>query len=160
MIITAGTILGSLVLGFAVWKASDWWLGRLTADELLLRLYKRIYRFGRWSLAKYNSGDTAFQFARAMTASMRQLGHESYWAVWFLEGEGMVREMTSIFVEHLFDPNHEPVASREIMQLYKQLRPRLWFFVLLSKAYPYRVLRPFLWENPPLLIPVSLEEFK
>jgi hypothetical protein len=153
-----GIILGFLFLGVAAWRFSDWWLSRKSTEELLSRLYKRIYRYGRWSGIKFQPGDTAYQFAENLTATMREIGLESYFADWFLQGEGMVREMTVQFVQHLFNPRHAQVESRQVFQLYQQLRPRLWYLVLLRKAYPYRVLRPFLWENPPILIPVSAEE--
>ncbi|MFH1634607.1 MAG: transglutaminaseTgpA domain-containing protein [Chloroflexota bacterium] len=154
------TLFVVIIFILAVWRISDWRLGRTHTDALILipKLYKRIYRYGGWAGLPVKSGDTAYQFADALIAYLTQLGAESYWAGWILEGAGMIREMTEIFVQCMFNPLREDVEPGDILHLYIQLRSRLWLTCLLGKAYPYRILRPFLWENVPLLIPVSSEE--
>ncbi len=152
----AAIIFISLI--FIGWRISDVWLERLEVERLIPRLYKRIYRYAGWAGLQVKPGDTAYQFSEALSVYLTQLGEESYWAEWILEGVGMIREMTTIFVQCTFSPIKHEIDPGEILLLYKQLRVRLWLLVLLGKAYPYRVLRPFLWENLPLLIPMPLEE--
>jgi len=90
--------------------------------------------------------------------SLTQIGEGSYWSEWILEGVGMIREITSIYVQTLFSSAEITFEPAEIFQLYKQLRMRMWLFLLLSRVYPYRILRPFLWQNTPLLISAPLED--
>lgn len=158
--ILVGGIFGFLLISVLAFLISDWWVARRPADVQLNKIYKRIYRFGRWSGVEFGTGDTAYQFANKITTSIQRFGKESYWERWFLEGVEKVNEITSLFVQHLFNPYHEQVDPQEIFGLFKVLRPRLWFLVILTKAYPYRILQLFLWENRPLVIPLSMEENK
>ncbi len=158
--VIAGTFLGTILLVFSIRFVSDWWMSRLSTEILLPRLFKRIYRFGRWSHLKFQAGDTVYQFTKVLTETMRQIGRESYLEDWFLEGIDMSHKVTSLFVQYLFNPHHEEVDSLQVFKLYKQLRLRLWFLVLLNIVYTHRILRLFFWRNPPLLIRVSAEEIK
>jgi len=139
-------------------RISDWFLARIPVDILIPRLYKRIYRYARWAGFPVKNRDTAFVFSDAFTRYLTQLGKDSYWAKWLLEGVWMIREMTEVFVQCLFSPQKPDMNSTKILQLYQQLRPRLWVLCLFGKAYSYSVLRPFIWENLPLLIPLHKEE--
>lgn len=153
-----GIFLGFILILFVVKWVSDWWAGRLPTEILLPKLFKRVYHYARWSNMKVRAGDTAYQFAERLIDIVHQIGRESYLADWFLAGEEMVREMTFHLVQYLFNPHHKQVDPKHIFQLYKQLRMRLLFLVLLTKAYPHRILRVFFWENPPLFISVPSEE--
>jgi transglutaminase-like putative cysteine protease len=152
-------VISALILIILIgWRISDWWLERLEVDRLLPKLYRKIYRTARWAGLQVKPGDTAFRFADSLNLYFTQIGEECYWSEWFLEGIGMVREMTLIYVQCLFSSLIKDIQPVEVMQLYKQLRRRLWMLLLLGKAYPYPVFRPFLWENPPLLITIPLED--
>jgi len=140
------------------WRISDWWLQRMDVDRLTSKLYRRIYRTARWAGARVKPGDTAYHFADSLSMSLTQIGEGSYWSEWILEGVGMIREITSIYVQTLFSSAEITFEPAEIFQLYKQLRMRMWLFLLLSRVYPYRILRPFLWQNTPLLISAPLED--
>jgi transglutaminase-like putative cysteine protease/uncharacterized protein (DUF58 family) len=159
-IILGITLFTMVVLITIGWQISDWWLTRSDPDALILKLYKRLYRYGRWAGLEVGPGDTAYQFSDALVRYLDQLGRESYWSAWILDGAGMIRALTSVLVQCMFNPSQGAINKDELLQLYKQLRPRIWLLLLLGKAYPYRILRPFLWENVPLIIPTSSEEIK
>jgi len=147
-----------IIVVIAVWQVSDWRLSREEPDNLLPKLYKRIYMYGCWARLTIIPGDTAYAFSEDLDKYLTQLGRECFWAEWLFEGRGMIREITHMFVFTLFNPDYKGVDSNEILNLYKNLRRRLWLLVVLGKAYPYRFLRPFLWINTPLLIQEPLEE--
>jgi len=159
-IILGITLFAMAVLIIIVWQISDWRLTRAGSEILILKLYKRLYRYGRWAKLEFDLGDTAYQFSDVLVMHLNQLGRECYWSTWILDGAGMIRELTAVLVHSMFNPNQEAINPEEILRLYKQLRPRLWLLLLLGKAYPYRILRPFLWENVPLIITASSEEIK
>ena len=153
--------IGPIIFIILVWfglRISDWWLTRLDLELLIPRLYKRIYGYARWAGIRAKPGDTAYRFADSLISYLTQLGEQSHWSEWILEGVGMIRELTTIFVQCTFSPIKSEIGAGEILLVYKQLRTRLWLLLLLGKAYPYRLLRPFLWDNLPLLIPMPLEE--
>jgi transglutaminase-like putative cysteine protease len=153
--------IGPIIFIILVWfglRISDWWLTRLDLELLIPRLYKRIYGYARWAGIRAKPGDTAYRFADSLISYLTQLGEQSHWSEWILEGIGMIQELTTIFVQYNFSPQKYEIDPGEILLVYKQLRTRLWLLLLLGKAYPYLLLRPFLWENLPLLIPMPLEE--
>ena len=153
---TSVVVLIALIL--IGWRISDWWLGRMDTDRMITRLYKRIYRIGRWAGIAAKPGDTAFHYADSLCRSFTQIGEGSYWSDWFLDGVGMVRELTSIYVHALFSSKEIAVDGDDIFLLYKKLRMRMWLFLLFHRAYPYRILRPLLWQDAPLLISLPLED--
>lgn len=157
------TILGVILiiivtLGFLVLRVADWMLARKEPHELLPKLYKRIYMYGQLARLNIKPGDTAYCFSENLISYMTQLSRESYWAQWMLDGRRMIRDLSRMFVVALFNPQQKGEDSAQILNLYKKLRYRLWLLVILGKAYPYRILRPFLWINTPLLIQEPLEE--
>jgi transglutaminase-like putative cysteine protease/uncharacterized protein (DUF58 family) len=156
--ILGSVITAILVLAWIRMRISDWWLERLDLDRLIPRLYKRIYLNARWAGLQINPGDTAFHFADSLITYLTQLGGGCHWSEWILDGIDRIQELTLIFVQCTFGSlkvEDEPV---DVLLIYKQLRIRLWLLILLGKAYPYRILRPFLWENTSLYNPIPLEE--
>lgn len=139
-------------------RISDWWLARERVEVLIPKLYKRIYRYARWAGLPVNPRDTAYHFAESLIIYLEQFGRDSYWADWVLVGVPMIREMTALFVNCLFNPHKFEVDAGEVIFLYKQLRRRLWLLWLYAKAYRYPIFRLFFWENTPLIIPILSEE--
>lgn len=147
-----------IIVALLIWKIADWTSSRLGSGDLLPKLYKRIYMYGRWANLSIKPGDTPYLFSDMLRNYLSQLGSQSYWAGWLLEGNELISRFTDLFVYVMFNPHHRQVNTMEILDLYKKLRLRLWMLIILGKAYPYRFLRPFFWINTPLLIKDSLEE--
>ena len=157
-LILLAVIFVTLLLALAGWWVADRWIQKLPAKELIPRLYKKIYRYANWAGLSVGSGDTPYQFSDSLIQYITTLGKGSYWSDWILEGPGMVRSMTTVFVRCLFDPQSLDLNSAEIFSLFKQLRHRLWLLWLLGRAYNLRFLRPFLWIESPLFIQNLAEE--
>jgi transglutaminase-like putative cysteine protease/uncharacterized protein (DUF58 family) len=147
-----------LVLAYTGWRISDWWLSRLNTEQLIPRLYKRIYRHARWSGMRVKPGDTAFRFADSLNRYIQQIGEESYWSEWLTKAVPLIDEITLIYVKCMFRSQPPKIEKEDVIQMYKMLRKKLWMLLLLGKVYPYRLLRPFFWENTPLLISTSMED--
>ncbi len=153
------SLLALLALGWLGLQISDGWSSRLPAHKLLPQLSKRLYRYGRWLGFSAKPGDTIYRFERVLAAYIEQLGEGSYWSHWLLQARSMAAHFVEVFVQFLFSPQHQPAAQpAEIWKLYKQLRVRLWIFILLRKAFKYEFMRPVFWANPPLFIELPSEE--
>jgi transglutaminase-like putative cysteine protease len=141
-----------LVLVIGGWGISDWLLGRMPADRLIPEIYKRLYRYGRWAGLRVQVRDTPYQFADNLVDLLVHLGTGSRWSTWLLEGVGMVRTITSDYVQFMFDPLGQNMGLSESLSQFRQLRYRLWLLWLLSRVNPYPVLKPLFWKDDPDLI--------
>jgi hypothetical protein len=144
--------LVSLVLVFAGWSISDWLLGRLAGGKLISEIYQRLYRYGRWTGLRVQVRDTPYQFADNLVDLLIHLGTGSRWSSWMLEGVGMIRTITSDYVQFMFDPLKQNTRLGESLSQFRQLRYRLWLLWLLSRVNPYPVLKPLFWKDDPDLI--------
>lgn len=147
-----------IILGMFGWWLSDRWLQRYPLDTLIPRLYKRIYLYARWAGLSVHPGDTAYTFAEALCTYLSQLSRNSYWMGWMTVGVPLINRITQVFVQTLFDPQKIVVDKEEILRDFMDLRSRLWVLWLFSKAYHYRIFRPFVWENVPVIISMTTEE--
>jgi hypothetical protein len=148
------------------WLISDWRLSNMTTAQQLPRLYRRLFRYGRWMQLPVNPGMTPFEFSDYLCLHLRQLSTGSHWAAWMLAGEPIIRKITAAYVRAIFDPfagsstrlSESGVSPYDTMSDYKNLRLRLWLLWFLARIYKYWVLRPFFWSEAPLFISSFAEE--
>ncbi len=152
------SIAGFLVLGLVFWRVNDRWLQRQPVEVLIPKLYRRIYRYARWSGLRVQPGVTANAFSGMLRQYLTQMSNECLWSDWMLSAVPLIGYMTETLVRHLFDPQEIDKSAGAYFENYCDLRLRLWVLWLLGKAYRYRILRSILWINAPLIISMSSEE--
>ena len=104
-------------------------------------------------------GVTPFEFSYFLSQHMKQLASGSYWTDWLLQGDDMLNQMTSAYVQVVFKSTSEQgFSSRDMMGVYMKLRLRIWLLWFLGRVYKYWVLRPFFWSEAPLVISSFVEE--
>jgi hypothetical protein len=160
-----GTLIFWIVLFFVVllilsiWLITDWWLGRMPASKGLPKLYRRLFRYGRWMKLNTEPGITPFEFSNYLIVHLRQLAAGSHWTDWLLEAENPLRQITANYVRIKFNPSSEDtMVFHEIMTSYKQLRLRIWVLWFMGRIYKFWFLRPLFWSEPPLFISSFVEE--
>jgi hypothetical protein len=151
-----------LSVGFVLlvgWIISDGWLARMPVAKGLPKLYRRLFRYGRWMRLPTQPGITPFEFSYFFSQNMKQLASGSYWVDWLLQGEAMLYQLTSAYVQVIFKPTSEQIInSRDIMRVYMKLRLRIWLLWFLGRIYKYWFLRPLFWIEAPLVISSFVEE--
>jgi len=153
------TLLLVVILTLTAWGISDLWLARMPAAKGLPRLFRRLYRYGRWMHLPAEPGVTPFEFSYFLSQHLEQLASGSHWADWLLEGETLLRQITAVYVQITFNPSSSSImVSQEIMMVYKKLRLRLWLLWFMSRIYKFWFLRPFFWVEAPLFVSSFAEE--
>ena len=149
---TVGLIfLVAVWLTITLWITSDWWLAHRPADQLVSKLYKRLYRYGRWIGIPAQPGDTPYEFARVLSLHMQSLARNSHWTDWLLIGVEELNRLTEALILHMFSPRGRvAIEGREIFQAYIALRPRLWFLWLLKHVYNHPITWSLFWRQPPV----------
>ncbi len=154
------TILLGLVAGFSMWWIiSDFWLAHLPMDKLAPKLYRRIHRHGRRLDLPSRPGDTPHEVKARLIGYLHQLGRGSTQADWLLAGEQSINLFIDNYICSLYSANKTPpIESQALMQLFKQIRPRLWLLWVLKRAYPNRLMRIMLWDQAPVTISTTRQE--
>jgi len=152
LILGSGLLLATL-LGFTGWILSDMSIKRNPVNKLLPKLFKRIYRFARRVGITANPGDTTYEFSEMFIHTLKQYGSGSKKAKWLLGIQPQFAELTEAYYKVLFSPQDgRLIESRQIVNTYLKIRPRLWYFELLIRSYPNKILRFFLWDSAPMFI--------
>jgi uncharacterized protein (DUF58 family)/transglutaminase-like putative cysteine protease len=142
-------VVGSVVVW---WKVSDWWLIYIPEDKLVLKLYARLYRYGRWIGIPTRPGETPYEFAEDLIHHIQSLSSNSHWSDWLLIGVDEMKRITEAHVILMFNPlRRSLVNGKEIIRAYKSLRPRLWLLWLLKRAYNHPITCFLFWRATPVL---------
>jgi transglutaminase-like putative cysteine protease len=152
-----------VVVLLSAWLISDWRLSNMTAQRQLPRLYRRLFRYGRWLRLPVDPGVTPFEFAGFLCTHLEQVATGSHWAGWMLAAGPIIRKISVAYVRITFSPSDglspdDMVSPYDTMADYKQLRLRLWLLWVMARIYKFWVLRPFFWSEAPLFISTFAEE--
>jgi hypothetical protein len=152
-----------VVVLMSAWLISDWRLSNMTAERQLPRLYRRLYRYGRWLHLPVDPGVTPFEFANYLCAYLEQVATGSHWAGWMMAASPIIRAISAAYVRISFSPSgvlsqDDMFSPYDTMLDYKKLRLRLWLVWLMARIYRFWVLRPFFWSEAPLFISTFAEE--
>ncbi len=148
-------LLGIMVYGLL----SDVWLSRLPPNQLILQVYRRIYKLGHWAGIRIEPSHTPFRFAMSLKRVMDVVGQGSLWERWIRQGTNQLPILTQALVQSLFAPTSQNGGdSKTLMQAYRLLRWRLWLVLFLIRVYRVPFLRALFWINPPLYIPGLSED--
>ncbi len=152
-LITLGIFLGLPLIGFIIYFVDDIILKRLAPEKQLSRIYRRIYRYSRWLGLSPKPGDTPWTFNKNLIKLISRYGKGSKEAEWALYGADLLREITQSYYLVLYSPGRgEGLDLQETAHNFRDFRFRLWYLLLLVRAYPYRLLRYFLWDSAPMII--------
>jgi transglutaminase-like putative cysteine protease len=152
-ILSLGIIAGLVSLGFLVYYLDILYLKRLHSRKQLDRIYRRIFRYSRWMGLNSKPGDTPWKFSGNLIKMIYRYGKGSKEAEWLLYGSDLLREITRNYYQVLYSSNQNlAIESQELIDLYRELHKRLWYLLILVKAYPYRITRYFLWDNAPMIV--------
>jgi hypothetical protein len=152
-------ILLVVFLIFIGWIISDLWLSRMPVGNQLPRLYRRLFRYGRWMKLPTQPGITPLEFSHFLSVRLEQLASGSHLSDWLLEGIPLIRQITTAYVQIRFNPSSSStLASQEIMDAYRQLRIRVWMMWIMGRIHKFWVLRPIFWAEAPLFISSFAEE--
>jgi len=146
-------VVGVPLIGFLVYIADDFFLLHADPQKGLQRVFRRIYRHARWTGLPTQPGETPRAFSVNLIRRLYQYGKGSKQAEWLLYGSDIIREITRIYYLVLYSPDQGAgISGRDIAFLFRDLRARLWYLWLLTKAYPYRIARFFIWDSAPMII--------
>ena len=153
--IFGASLLFAMLLGFTVWSLSDIIIKRYPPNILLPILIKRIFRFAKRAGIITKPGDTTIEFSEELFHIIKQYGSGSKKADWLLDILPQLSKLTEAYYELLFSPKQgELIQPRKIVEIYKKIRPRLWYLELLIRSYHYRILRFLLWDSAPQFITI------
>ncbi|MCJ7716166.1 MAG: hypothetical protein MUO54_06565 [Anaerolineales bacterium] len=152
-LIFGSSLLLAFLLGFIGWTLSDMSIKRDPANKLLPKLFKRIFRFARRAGIISKPGDTTYEFSEILVHTLKQYGTGSKKADWLLDIQPQLAELTEAYYEVLFSPQEgKLIQSRQIVEIFQNIRPRLWYLGLLIRSHPNRILRFLLWDSAPTFI--------
>ena len=152
-LLVPGLIVLIVLVGYLILQVDNLILKRLTPEKQLLRVYRRIYRYARWTKLDTKPGDTPRKFSNKLIHQLRVYGRGSKQAEWILYGSHIIREVTRRYYLTQYSPDQGAnLDNRDIAILFRDLRSRFWYLWLLVRAYPYRLPRFFLWDSAPMLI--------
>jgi hypothetical protein len=153
------SLLIILILVLVGWFISDLWLSRLPAEKQLPKVFRRLYRYGRWMHLPEKPGLTPYEFSHYLILHLTQLAGGSYWHDWLLVATEMIEQLSNVYVRTKFNPSSaRSIDSEELFSIYKNLRRRLWLMWFLGRVYKYWFLRPLFWGEAPLTIAAFGEE--
>jgi transglutaminase-like putative cysteine protease len=130
---------GLLVLalgGAGVWLLVDGWrLRQLPPRAAVIRLYGRLYRYGRWLGIFPKQGVTPREFAAILAQRLRNLEETRSWGKVLSPAPGEIRWLTHLCTLALYSL-HRPQAKDQklAIQIWSRLRRRLWLARLLAWA--------------------------
>ncbi len=68
------SIIGFVLMGIGMWSAVDrFWLKRLSPQESLFVIFRRLYRLGGWLAVPSMAGDTPYEFADLLFRRIREI---------------------------------------------------------------------------------------
>jgi hypothetical protein len=113
----------------------DWRLRRLTPGEVVIHLYRRLYRYGRWFGVIPRSGDTPHEYTAVLALRLTDLIVDRRWGKVLTSTPGEIGWLTEQSTRALYSP-HPPGATerQEALHGWRRLQSRLWLARLLSWA--------------------------
>ena len=151
IILTSPFVIALIALG--VFYLDEVILTKITKEKALTKIFRRIYRITRWMGFYSQPGDTHYEFITKLIQFMNQYGRDSKEVEWLMYAADLLQDITHAYYQTFYSPSGGMnIDPEEIILKYRNLRIRLWYLWLLVRAYPYRVIRYFLWESAPLNI--------
>jgi len=144
------TMVGSIILMATLiyWGITIWRMYLIQVTTLVSKLYKRIYRYGRWAGLSLLPGDTIYTFANELTQLFYDASLGSHWADWIRQSTGLITYITKSQVYCLFAPSLVNRVSRdEVIKTYQRLLPRFWLLWIMVRIYRFPILRPLFWRD-------------
>ncbi|HEY70091.1 MAG TPA: DUF58 domain-containing protein [Anaerolineae bacterium] len=147
--ITVGLVL--VVGGFAAAiYLSDYFLSRLSAEELIPKAYGRFLRLSKKAGILLKLFHTPFDVASIYAQYSRIMGRTSRWNDWLMVANNDVKVLVRAIVLLVFSPRGgAEVDTKEVVRAYKRLRSRLWLLWLLKRARMTPILWSLIWQVPP-----------
>ena len=148
---TSPFVIALIALG--VFYLDEVILTKIPKEKALTKIFRRIYRITRWMGFYSQPGDTHYEFITKLIQFMNQYGRDSKEVEWLMYAADLLQDITHAYYQTFYSPSGGMnIDPEEIILKYRNLRIRLWYLWLLVRAYPYRVIRYFLWESAPLNI--------
>jgi len=143
-------LLFTPLVWFTALLLDDLILKHLPGEKQLPRIYRRIYRYAHRIGHSSLPGDTIYEFVDKLILSINKYGEGSKEAEWLFSAADQLREITRSYYLVLYSPDgSSKINSRETALIYRTLRIRMWYLWLLVRAYPFWLLRNFLWDSAP-----------
>jgi transglutaminase-like putative cysteine protease len=139
------------------WGLSNWWMARISIATLVPKLYRRMYRYGRWVGLIPKPGDTVYLYSDKLSRLFLQASQGSHWAGWIRQSSALITQFTHALVIILFAPSSERGVSRDqVIKIYKQLLPRFWLLWLMVRVYRFPILRSLFWNDASQFVKVMV----
>jgi transglutaminase-like putative cysteine protease len=132
--------LGGLLLmalgGLAVWSAVDRVrLNHLSPEAAVIRLYQRLYRYGRWLNVLPQKGDTPHEFAGVLALEVTYLGERRRWGALLSSAPKQIWWLAGLCTRALYSLHGPEAEDRaKAIRTSNQLRKRFWLARVLNWA--------------------------
>lgn len=117
------------ILFIIIWLGVDAWrLRSLSPEAIVMDLYRRLYRQGKWLVKSSGVGLTPFEFQARIDLVLSSPTHRKSQATWtsFISQE--IKLLTGLYVKALYSPY--PVLEEDkqtALRIWRRLRRQLWF---------------------------------
>jgi transglutaminase-like putative cysteine protease len=146
-----------LITVLIYWGISKFWMARIPITTLVPKLYKRMYRYGRWVGVFPKPGDTVYLYSDKLSRLFLQASKGSHWASWIRQSPFMISQITHALVIIMFAPNSVSSVSRDqVIKIYKKLLPRFWLLWLMVRVYRFPILRLLFWNDASQFVKVMV----
>jgi len=123
-----------LVLGVWVSNKSDWTrLKQMDSTTLSLEIYQRLFQYSRWLALGHQRSDTIYEFDEKVKNKLRSLIDNTRKEERLLDAVYEISQLTEyVIVANYSTRPVESHLSEKILEIWKKLRPRLRYAIILS----------------------------
>jgi transglutaminase-like putative cysteine protease len=117
------------------WLVDGWQLRHLPPKAAVLRLYQRLYRYGRWLGVPPRQGATPREFAAVLGLRLTNLAGGRRWSRFLNSAPSEIHWLTDLCTRALYSLHHpQGNEQKQAIQTWSRLRRRLWLARLITWA--------------------------
>jgi transglutaminase-like putative cysteine protease len=131
-----GALLALVLAGLLAWAVVDRWsIRHLAPADATVRLYRRLYRYGRWIGAHPRGGDTPHEFTAVLKKRVDHLAKTRQWGKLLLPVPAEIDWITDRCASALYSLRQPEAADQtEAIRRSTSLRRRFWLARLFTWA--------------------------
>ncbi len=144
-------MLGILSLVVAGVAGYEWRFVNQPASRLLPAIFSRIYWFGQQIGVESNPGDTTNEFLAKLEHHMEIFGNSNRIEMWLQKGKRSLHNLSESYQNLLYCEEKININQKQkIVNMYRELRPKILVLWGLSKVYNFPITRIVLRKVSPV----------